>query len=131
MGVIQDLQNYVLELQNKVLLLQEKVKDLEIRLPGNPNKIDTPNQTAPSPSLTKTLDSNNIYIGDKGTTEYTNLAKLDVIYDSVDDKWRPFECVAGVVPLEDADFIVTLMWSSVDKKFIVYKNPPYSIYYPG
>lgn len=131
MGIIQNLQNYVLKLQNKILILEDKIQSLQLTVANLSTYVPNIKQTASSPVLTKTLDSNNIWVGDKGETEYTNIALLDVYYDSVDDLWRPFEAIAGTVPTLDADYEVTMIWDSVNSKYIVYKNPPYAIYYPA
>jgi len=130
MGIIKNLQIKLIEMEKINIILSDKLKALELTVANLSKIVPNIKQNSISPILPTNLDSNNIWIGDKGESSYTNLALLDIYYDSVDEKWRPFECEAGAIPTEDADYIVTMMWSSVDKKFIVYKNPGYAIYYP-
>ena len=131
MTIIKNILIKIKELTKNILTLRAQLRLMETRLNNIDSKAQTPNYDISSPILTKTLDTNNIWMGEKGVNSYTNMAKLDVIYDSVDELWRPFQCINGAVPTPDADKEVTLIWDSSNKKYIVYKNPPYAIYYPG
>jgi len=134
MGIIKDLMERCDKLQSDNKILAGKIKLLELSLINVQRRINTPSESQRSPLLPNALDSNNIWIGDKGITEYTNLAKLDVHYDETLEKWvagSNIERIEGEVPILDADKIVTLIWDDVNLKFVAYLNPTYAVYYPG
>jgi len=88
MATIKNILIKIKELTKNMLTLRAQLRLMETRLNNIDSKAQTPNYDISSPILTKTLDTNNIWMGEKGVNSYTNMAKLDVYYDESEDKWK-------------------------------------------
>ncbi|KKM97600.1 hypothetical protein LCGC14_1166420 [marine sediment metagenome] len=155
MGIIKELLTKVDKLGEENLLLKEKLRLVEARLNNIASKVQTPQVSHFTPSLTKTLDADNIWMGEKGEDSYTNMAKLDVFYDEDEDKWK-CRGEAGVVDTVDFTYqggvwkssgvipqIIVSTYPGVallktaditddgEDKTVFYSFPIYAEYYPG
>jgi len=154
MTIIKNILIKIKELTKNMLTLRAQLRLMETRLNNIDSKAQTPNYDISSPILTKTLDTNNIWMGEKGVNSYTNMAKLDVYYDSTDDKWK----VRGEGVVDTVEFTYdsgtwkssgvtpqiiistypgkALLKTSVitddgEEKTVFFSFPIYAEYYPG
>jgi len=96
MTIIKNILIKIKELTKNILTLRAQLRLMETRLNNIDSKAQTPNYDISSPILTKTLDANNIWMGEKGVSSYANMGKLDVYYDEDDDKWK----VSGIIDVK-------------------------------
>lgn len=90
MGIIKKLEHKVIELTEENSKLKTRLTNIENIL----HNIQRASQKEPYAHITKpearnlTLDANNIWMGEKGETQYEKLGKLDVYYDEVEGIWK-------------------------------------------
>ena len=90
MGIINDFKNNIEKLTNENRILREKIRLLEIRMNNLTSKLQLPvNNISTPPVIDKTLDVNNIWMGEKSENKYNNIAKMELIHDEEMNKWRP------------------------------------------
>lgn len=119
MGVILNLLNSIKLLKEKNKILEQQIKQIEAKLTNLNTKILSPSIQHLTPEITKTLDANNIWMGEKGVYNYANMAKLDIYYDSGDDKWY---CRSQIKELKDVDLTGlvdgnALVWNETTEKW--------------
>jgi hypothetical protein len=88
MGIIKNLTIKIESLEKENQTLKEKLRTIETNLASVIAKLTSPSIQHLSPEITKTLDVNNIWMGEKEEDEYVNMAKLEVYYDESVEKWK-------------------------------------------
>ncbi len=88
MGIIKYFKDTIKKLKEENLILKERLRLIEIRLESAISKMSSPSIQHLTPEITKTLDANNLWMGEKGANTYDKMAKLDVYYDEIENLWK-------------------------------------------
>lgn len=121
MGIIGKIIEKIKEVAKELIGLREKLRLMEVRLNNLTTKIQVPTYNIPSPDITKTLDANNIWMGEKGASTYDKMAKLDVYYDEDEEKWYSRSHIKELIDVDldglaDGD---ALVWNETTEKWEV------------